>query len=191
MKLNYITKPNSKFVSILKTESMKRARTIYQCPLCLQTFSKHSFEDHVYSTHRFRVDEAFAAFYGASLHCSGCGKDLHYSRQYRGFPTVCSSCSSKSISTSSTSYRSSADAHNHVEQLELLLLEAKQREKELKAQEQLESTPLEKLPFPSRKYKAFLTRVALEIRVGAVNGDKQRLLDLATFIDSRTKEGAE
>jgi hypothetical protein len=66
-----------------------------------------------------------------------------------------------------------------------MLLAAKEQEKKLRQEEKLETVPLEELPFPSVKYKTFMARLAMAIRVNAVNGDKDKLFELANFIQSR------
>ena len=184
MKLNYITKPRDQYVTHLKTESMKRTRTLYQCPLCQCNIPKRSFEDHVYTKHKLRADEAFAMFYGVKwpAKCS-CGRDLHYNRTHRGFQVSCGYCTQPDNNT--TTYKSANDAHSHVEQLEQMLLAAKEQEKKLRQEEKLETVPLEELPFPSVKYKTFMARLAMARRVNAVNGDKDKLFGLANFIQSR------
>lgn len=183
MKIDYIKKPVERYVTVVKTPNMERSRTTYECPLCHACVKKRSFDDHAYQVHKGRADEAFALLYGVPLpaKCT-CGRDLHYSREHRGFPTTCGMCTTDQ---QTIDYKSSQDAHNHIEKLEQMLRDARERERSLKIEEKLSNTPLDQLPFPSVRYTAFMKRLSMEIRVAAANGDKDKLFELANFIKSR------
>lgn len=163
MKLNYITTPAEQWINVIKTPSMKKAKTEYECPLCHLPFPKRGFENHVYENHKNRVDEAFALLYGLPYpaRCS-CGKELHYSPSHKGFQKTCGQCNSGLVEE--VKYKSSDDAHKHVEQLEQMLAQAKFEENKLKKEEELQKIPLEKLLFPSQKYKSFIKRLSNMIR---------------------------
>lgn len=182
MQLKYITEPKPQYVTHQKTEGMKYTRTTIHCPLCKSPFPKRNFEDHVYHDHGARVDECFAMLFGLPhpYRCS-CGKDLHYSRTYKGMPTTCGNCATGTLSKAE--YTSADDAHKHFLQLQALAAQAKAEEIRLKKEAELSRIPIEQLPFPSRKDPRFLQRLSQKIRLHAVNGEKEQLFALANLID--------
>jgi len=182
MQLKFITEPKPQYVTHQKTEGMKYSRTTIHCPLCRQPFPKRNFEDHVYHDHGARVDECFAMLLGLPYpyRCS-CGKDLHYSRINKGFPVSCGNCATGTLSKAN--YTSADDAHQHYLQLKALAAQAQAEELRLKKEAELSRIPLDQLPFPSRKDPRFLKRLSMSIRVHAVNGDKEKLQELANIID--------
>ena len=186
MQLKYITEPKEQYVTHMKTGDMKYTRTTIHCPLCRAPIAKRGFEDHVYSEHGSRVDECFALLFGLPqpYRCS-CGKDLHYSRTYKGFPTTCGNCATGTLSMAE--YKSPEDAHAHKEQLRQMLAFADAEEKRLKKEAELSRIPLDKLPFPSRKDPRFLQRLSQKIRTHAVNCEKDELFAIASLIDKMVK----
>jgi hypothetical protein len=190
MQLKYITEPKEQYLSHQKTEGMKYTRTTIHCPLCKGPFPKRQFEDHVYQYHGSKVDECFAMLFGLPFpyRCS-CGKDLHYSRIYKGFPTTCGNCATGTLSRAE--YKSPEDAHAHKEQLKELLAFAEAEEKRLKKEAELSRIPLEQLPFPSRKDPRFLQRLSQKIRLHAVNCEKEELFAIANLIDKMLKGDAQ
>lgn len=187
MAIKYITEPLPKFVTRIKPAGAKYTRTTYTCPLCNGPFPKKDFEDHVRKTHGSRLDECFARLFGLPwpYRCA-CGKDLRYSSAQGGFPDKCGSCSTGNITT--PNYKDANDAHNHVEQLKQLLANAEAEEKRLKREAEMEKIPLEELPFPSAKYVTLMRRLSKAIRINAVNGDQEKLLELANFLDKKLKD---
>ncbi len=183
MTLQYITEPLEQYVTRTKTNDMVYARTTIQCPSCRQTFSKREYEDHVMKIHGANVDKVFAALFGLQfpVRCT-CGKELHYIPAKKGFPKVCGSCSMGSSTTST--YKNADDAHKHVEQLEALLAVAKAAEKKLAQEAELSRVPLMELPFPTRKDPRLLRRISMDLRTYTINGEKDKLLELANFIDN-------
>lgn len=183
MKIKYITEPLEQYVTRHKSAETNYTTTEIHCPLCRTVVSKRGFEDHVFGVHGTRADEAFARLFGLPfpVRCT-CGKELHYDRAHKGFPTSCGTCATGC--TSQLSYESADDAHKHIEQLEQMLADARAEEKRLKKEAELSRIPLKDLPFPTKKDPRFLKRISMDIRVAAVNGDKQQLLDLAGIIDS-------
>lgn len=188
MKINYITEPKEQYVTRQKAEGMKYTRTTIHCPLCKGPFSKREFESHVYLKHAFRVDECFAMLYGISTpaRCS-CGRDLHYSRTYHGFPKSCGQCETGLVA-GHVEYKNVDEANKHVAQLEAMLAEARSSAKRMEKEAELEKIPLEQLPFPSRKDTRLLRRVSKLIRIHAVNGEKEELFKLANFLDKLVAE---
>lgn len=186
MQLKYITEPLDQYVSRQKGPGMKHARTTIHCPLCKGPFPKRSFEDHVYQYHGAKVDECFAMLFGLPFpyRCS-CGKDLHYSRNYKGFPTTCGNCATGTISNAE--YKSPEDAHAHLEQLKQLVAFAESEEKRLKQEAELSRIPLEQLPLPSKRDTRFLRRLSQKIRLHTVNGERDELLAIANLIDKKLK----
>ena len=184
--LKYITTPKEQYVTHQKTEGMKYSRTTIHCPLCRTPFPKRVFEDHVYQKHPLRADECFAMLFGLPhpYRCT-CGKDLHYSRTFKGFPVSCGNCATGTLSKAE--YTSADDAHAHAEQLRQLMLQAQAEEKRLKKEAELSRIPIEQLPFPSRKDPRFLQRLSQKIRLHAVNCDKDQLIALANLIDGMLK----
>ena len=75
-----------------------------------------------------------------------------------------------------------------MEQLEAMLAEAKAEEKRLAKEAELSRIPLDKLPFPTKKNYLFLKRLAMGIRMNAVNCDKEKLFEMANVIDNMLKE---
>lgn len=184
MKINYVTAPLLQYVTATSVPGMKYKRTTYTCPLCKAIYNKRDFEAHVFKTHGSRSDEAFAMLFGLPYpyRCS-CGKDLHYSSLNKGFPKTCGNCTMGSADI--PKYKSADDAHKHVEQLQAMLANAKAEEIRLKKESELSRIPLKDLPFPSMKYASFLKRLAMDIRIYAVNGELDKLKDLANFIERR------
>lgn len=184
--LKYITQPKEQYVTHQKTEGMKYSRTTIHCPLCRTPFPKRVFEDHVYQKHPLRVDECFAMLFGLPhpYRCT-CGKDLHYSRTFKGFPVSCGNCATGTLSKAE--YTSADDAHKHFVQLQALAAQAKAEEKRLKKEAELSRIPIEQLPFPSRKDPRFLQRLSQKIRTAAVECDKEALFGLANLIDGMLK----
>lgn len=186
MQLKYITTPKPQYVTHAKTEGMKYTRTTIHCPLCRAPFPKRSFEDHVFHDHGARVDECFSMLFGLPhpYRCS-CGKDLHYSRTFKGFPASCGNCSTGTLSKAN--YTSADDAHQHFLQLQEMAAQAKAEEIRLKKEAELSRIPIEQLPFPSRKDPRFLKRLSQKIRLHAVNCEKDELIALANLIDRMLK----
>lgn len=184
MKITYITEPKEQYVTRQKTAEMKYTRTTYHCPMCKEPSVKREFEAHVFKKHARRVDEVFAMLYGMPypVRCS-CGKELHYSQAHKGFPTSCGTCDTGCVTQ--VQYKNAEDAHKHYEQLMAMVANAKYEEKRLKLEEELSKVPLSELPFPTKKDPRMLKRISMDMRVYAINGEKQKLLDLANFIDSR------
>ena len=187
MKITYVTEPKEQYVTRQKTGDMKYARTTIHCPLCRQPYPKRVFEDHVFHDHGARADECFAMLYGLPFpaRCS-CGKELHYSRTAKGFPTTCASCTTGAVSKAN--YASADDAHRYIEQLQALIAEARSEEKRLKREAELSRIPIEQLPFPSRKDPRFLLRLSQRIRTAAAECDKETLFGLANLIDRIIKQ---
>ena len=187
MKIDYITKPLPQYVTSTVAPGMKNHRTTYTCPLCKVSYSKREFESHVFTTHGTRSGEAFAMLYGVPYpsRCT-CGKELYYSTAKKGFPKTCGNCSMGS--TEPPKYKSADDARKHVEQLQALLAAAKAEETRLKKEAELSRIPLKDLPFPSMKYVSFLKRLTMDIRTYAVNGELDKLKELANFIDSKIED---
>jgi len=187
MQIQYITEPLEQYISRTKTSGMKYTRTSYHCPLCKAPIPKRDFEEHVFKEHPNRSEEAFALLYGLPypVRCS-CGKELHYSEHHRGFPKMCGSCSTGCISE--VNYKNAEDAHKHAEQLKQLIAHAKAEEIRLKREAELSRIPLKELTFPSRKYVAFLKRLSMDIRCFAINGEKDKLLGIANFIDNKVAD---
>ena len=183
MNIQYITEPLEQYVTRTKTNDMVYARTTIQCPSCRQTFSKREYEDHVMKVHGANVDKVFAALFGLQfpVRCT-CGKELHYIPSKKGFAKVCGSCTTSS--SSSTVYKNKEDAHKSVEQLKALLAHAQAEEKRLAQEEELSRVPLNELPFPTRKDPRVLRRISMDIRTYAINGEKEKLIELANFIDN-------
>lgn len=187
MNLKYITEPLDKYVTRTKNANMTYTRTTITCPLCMAPFPKRDFENHVFNGHGTRVDECFAKLFGIShpSRCT-CGKELHYSPNHRGFPTTCGNCATGTLT--GVEYKSVDDANAHVSQLEALLAQAKAQARKLEKEAELEKIPLEKLPFPSRKDPSLLMRISKLLRTHAVNGDRDKLIELANFIDKKVAE---
>ncbi len=182
-KIKYITEPLEKFITKQKGEGQKNFRTTIHCPLCLAPFSKREYEDHVFSKHSARVDECFAKLFGLQFpaRCE-CGRDLHYSRTYHGFPKSCGHCDTGCVN-GQIEFKNSEDAAKRVEQLKTLLAHAQEEQKRLKKEEDDERIPLSELPFPTRKDPRLLRRVSKLMRVYAINGEQKNLTDLANFLD--------
>lgn len=183
MKINYVTIPIEKYVTRNKPEGAKHSRTSYTCPLCGETVAERKFEEHVKTDHPANVDKAFALLFGLEypVRCS-CGKMLHYSPANHGFPTSCSMCAESSHGT--MVYTSAEDALNHIKKMEEDIAYARQEVKRLEMEAELSCTPLKDFPFPTRKDTRFLKRLAIELRTHTVNGDKEKLFELANFISS-------
>lgn len=189
-KINYITTPLEKFVTKQKGEGQKNFRTSIHCPLCLAPFSKREFEDHVYTKHVTRVDECMAKLFGVPFpaRCE-CGRDLHYSRTFHGFPKSCGQCETGCVN-GQTEYKNADDAAKHVAQLEAYLAHAKAEQKRLAKEAEFDRIPTAELPFPTRKDPRLLRRISKLMRTFAVNGDKEEMLKLANFIDKMVAEHA-
>lgn len=187
MKIQYVTEPRDQYVTRVKTGTMKYARTDYTCPLCNVSYSRREFDSHVSGKHGKRYDEAYAMLFGLPypVRCT-CGKELHYSALNKGFPKTCGNCSTGCVSV--PKYSSAEDAHKHAEQLRQMLANAKAEELRLKKEAELSRLPLKDLPFPSRKYVTFLKRLAMDIRCYTVNGETDKLKDLANFITGKIDE---
>lgn len=187
MRVTYITKALDKWTTVIKTPQMKKARTEYECPLCHGTVKKRDFEEHAFKEHKSRSEEALSLLYGLPYpyRCS-CGKDLHYSSLHKGFPTCCGNCSTGTVTE--VDYKNSKEARTHIEQLEQLLKIARDKETQLKKEEELSKIPLDKLLFPSIKYKYFMKRLSSQIRVSVINGEKDKLIEIANLIDNKFKE---
>ena len=190
IKLNYFTKPVDAYVTVIKTENMLRAKTEIQCPLCQISYPKRDFEEHVYTKHSTRADEAFARLYGAKEKCV-CGKDLHYNKSLRAFPKRCGLCASQEIPSMQedgrVEYKNSDDAKQDIEALKARLAHAQAEEKRLKEEEELSKIPLEKLPFPSRKYNMFMRKLSQTIRISMLESDRGKVLEILNFLDSKLK----
>ena len=188
MQLTYITKPKENFLTRTKSDGMKYTRTSVQCPLCFGAHDKRKFEAHVFDTHGARVDECFAKLFGLSypVRCN-CGKELHYSRAKKGFPTSCGNCVTRP--SNGTEYRSADEAKRAATtfkaQLAFAQAEAKRLAKAAKLDAELSRIPMANLPFPSRKDPRLLIKISKELRTHAVNGDQQKLIALANFIDEK------
>jgi len=185
MKLNIKTEPLPQYVTHVKTAGMKYTRTNYQCPLCQIPFSKREFEDHVYKVHSTRADECFAKLFGVPwpARCT-CGRELHYSTSHKGFQTTCGNCTAGTI-TGVAEYKNADEAKKAEAQLKAMLLHAQAEAKRLAKEAELDRIPLNELPFPSRKDPRMLRRIAKELRVYAINGEKDKLIQLANFLDSQ------
>lgn len=185
--IKYINKPVDRYMTRIKSPNAIYTSTNYECPLCKGTFSKRNFDDHVFKTHGNRADECFAMLFGLPypVRCS-CGKELHYSRTKKGYPDRCGSCATGTFSK--LEYKNAEDAHKHVEQLKQMLADAQNEEKRLKKEAQLSSVPINELPFPTRKDSRFLKRVSMSIRIHAVNGEKDKLIEIANIIDKMLEE---
>jgi hypothetical protein len=185
MKLNIKTEPLPQYVTHVKTAGMKYTRTNYQCPLCQIPFSKREFEDHVYKVHATRADECFAKLFGVPwpARCT-CGRELHYSTTHKGFQTTCGNCTAGTI-TGVAEYKNADEAKKAEAQLKAMLLHAQAEAKRLAKEAELDRIPLNELPFPSRKDPRMLRRIAKELRVYAINGEKDKLIQLANFLDSQ------
>jgi hypothetical protein len=185
MKLNIKTEPLPQYVTHVKTAGMKYTRTNYQCPLCQIPFSKREFEDHVYKVHATRADECFAKLFGVPwpARCT-CGRELHYSSTHKGFQTTCGNCTAGTI-TGVAEYKNADEAKKAEAQLKAMLLHAQAEAKRLAKEAELDRIPLSELPFPSRKDPRMLRRIAKELRVYAINGEKVKLIQLANFLDSQ------
>jgi hypothetical protein len=189
VKLNYITEPLEQYVTRTKGEGMKHARTSYHCPLCRAVIPKRTFEEHVLTEHAMRAQECFAMFYGVQwpAKCKCCNRELHYSPAHKGFQRVCGNCMMGNA-TGSTEYKNADDARNHIAELEAMLANAKEEAKRLEREAELDRIPLKELPFPSKKDPRLLMRVSKVMRVYAVNGEKDKLIELANLLDSKIKE---
>jgi hypothetical protein len=66
-----------------------------------------------------------------------------------------------------------------------MFLHAQAEAKRLAKEAELERIPLNELPFPTRKDPRFIQRISKEIRVHAINGEKDKLIQLANFIDAQ------
>ena len=185
MKLNIKTEPLPQYVTHVKTAGMKYTRTNYQCPLCQVPFSKREFEDHVYKVHATRADECFAKLFGVPwpARCT-CGRELHYSTTHKGFQTTCGNCTAGTI-TGVAEYKNADEAKKAEAQLKAMLLHAQAEAKRLAKEAELDRIPLNELPFPSRKDPRMLRRIAKELRVYTINGEKDKLIQLANFLDSQ------
>ena len=188
MKLNYKTTPLPQYVTHIKNAGMKYTRTTYQCPLCQIPHSKREFEEHVFKVHGTRADECFAKLYGVPwpARCS-CGRELHYSPTHKGFQTTCGNCSAGTV-TGVAQYRSEEEAKKAEEQLKVMLLHAQAEAKRLAKEAELERIPLNELPFPSRKDPRMFRRIAKDLRVYAINGEMDKLIQLANFLDSQLEK---
>ena len=187
IKLNYKTIPLPQYVTHTKSEGMKYTRTTYHCPLCQAPFSKREFEAHVYKYHGPRADECFAKLFGVPwpARCT-CGHELHYSQTYKGFPTTCGNCTAGTIT--GAEYKNEEEARKAEAQLKALLVHAQAEAKRLAKEAELERTPLNELPFPSRKDPRFLKRISKDMRTYAINGEKEKLIQLANFIDGQLEK---
>jgi len=185
MKLNIKTEPLPQYVTHVKTAGMKYTRTNYQCPLCQVPFSKREFEDHVYKVHATRADECFAKLFGVPwpARCT-CGRELHYSTTHKGFQTTCGNCTAGTI-TGVAEYKNADEAKKAADQLKAMLIHAQDEAKRLAKEAELERIPLNELPFPSRKDPRMLRRIAKDMRTYAINGEKDKLVQLANFLDSQ------
>ena len=184
IKLNYKTVPLDQFVSHTKAAGMKYTLTNYTCPLCRGLIKKRDFEKHVYQEHAQRADECFAKLFGVPwpARCT-CGRELHYSQTYKGFPTTCGNCAAGNITNAE--YHSPDEANKAAAQLKAMFLHAQSEAKRLAKEAELERIPLNELPFPTRKDPRFIQRISKEIRVHAINGEKEKLIQLANFIDAQ------
>ena len=137
MKLKYITEPLEKFVSRRKNADKNYTITTIHCPLCNEPSLKREFEEHVLRKHSSRVDECFARLFGIHwpARCA-CGHELKYSRQHKGFPTVCGACQTGTVSK--LEYKSSDEADKAIEQLKAMLDKAKEEKKRLETEEKLQ-----------------------------------------------------
>ena len=167
MQIQYITEPREQYVTRVKTGTMKYVRTDYTCPLCNVPYSKRDFDAHVRATHGKRYDEAYAMLLGLA------------------YPVRCTCGNCSTGCNETVQYSSAEDAHKHAEQLRQMLANAKAEELRLKKEAELSRIPLKDLPFPSRKYVTFLKRLAMDIRCYAVNGETDKLKELANFIDNK------
>lgn len=173
--------PLDKYVTTIKPEGAKHARTMYTCPICNLTVKKRDFNDHVRREHPLRYSAAYALLFGLDypVRCE-CGKEINYSHALHAFPDACGACGP----TTAKRYRTAQEAHKHVEQLKALLAKAKEEESRLEKESELLRIPLGDLPFPTRKDSRFLKRVAIDIRTHAAGLDKAKLFELANVIDN-------
>jgi len=190
MKVKYLTEPKDQFVTRTKNPGMLYTRTTIHCPLCKAPFSKREFEEHVYRVHGSRADEVFALLYGVPwpAKCS-CGKPLRYSRVHKGFPTSCGTCDMGLVATAvPMEYANAEDAKKHVEQLEAMLVKAREEAKRLEKEAEFDKIPTSELPFPSRKDPRLFRRISKLIRLYAANGDQEKLFELANLMDKMLKD---
>ena len=187
MTIKFIDTPKDQYVTRLKAEGMKNTRTTIHCPLCNAPFPKRNFEDHVYKEHGARADECFARLYGlpTPTRCSGCGNPLHYVR-HKGFPVTCAKCTTGTVT--GVEYKNADEANAHIAQLAALLANARAQAKKLAKEAELDKVPIQELPFPSRKDPRLLQRISKMMRTFAINGEKERLIELANFIDKKISE---
>ena len=173
--------PLDKYVTTVKPEGAKHARTLYTCPICNAPIKKRDFNGHVRKEHPLRYDATYALLFGLDypVRC-GCGKEIHYSHALHAFSDTCGACGS----ATEKRYRTAQEAHKHVEQLKALLAKAKDEESRLEKESELLRIPLGDLPFPTRKDSRFLKRIAIDIRTHAAGCDKAKLFELANTIDS-------
>lgn len=184
MTIQYITEPLEQYVTRIKTGDMVYARTTIHCPSCRQPFKKGEFEEHVNKVHGANAEKVFAMLFGLPYpyRCASCGKEIKYSPAKKGFAKMCGSCMTGC--NNPTTYKNKEDAHKSVEQLTAMLAHAKAEEKRLAQEEELSRIPLSELPFPTKKDTRLLKRIAMDIRTHAINGDQDKLKELANFIDN-------
>lgn len=187
MKITYITTPKQQYVTRNKPQGMKYTRTIITCPLCQQPFAKRDFEEHAYKFHGTRADECFAKLFGVPwpAKCT-CGKDLRYSQANKGFPMSCGNCAMGTVT--GVEYHSVDEAKQNVEKLKAALAFAQDEARRLAREDELNRTPIDQLPFPSRKDPRLLKKISMSMRTFAINGEKDNLIKLANFIDALLKK---
>lgn len=185
MNIKYINKPVAHYVVSYKSPKANYTLTDYVCPLCKCQTRKRFFGEHVDGTHAIRKDEVYAKLLGLEypVLCK-CGKELHYSEANRGFPVNCGKCNYDD--STSREYKNVEDAHYDVERLKGLLANAQAEESRLKREAELDKIPIDELPFPSLKYAKFMRRLSRLIRQYGINGEKERLIELANMIDKKT-----
>ena len=185
MKVKYVNTPLPQYVVKYKSPKVKNyTLTDYVCPLCKAQTRNRFFSEHVDKGHAQRKDELYAKLFGLSypVRCK-CGKELHYSDANKGFPVKCGKCND--TDAMNVEYKNADDAHNHVEWLKEQLAVAQAEEIRLKKEAELEKIPIEQLPFPSIKYSKFMQRLSRLIRQYGINGEKERLIDIANMIDKK------
>lgn len=164
-----------------KAEGAQKAMNLIHCPSCRQPFYARAFEQHVYTTHGANADKVFAMLYGLEypVKCS-CGRELRYSETHKGFPVKCGHCTG---AKGDTQYATAEDALKEAQELEERAAAAREAAKQIAAARDLSNLPLQQMPFPTKKDPRLLRRISMDMRTYAVNGDKDRLIDLANYVD--------
>ena len=72
--------------------------------------------------------------------------------------------------------------------IQILYVEAKEKARLLKKEEELDKIPLDQLPFPSGKYAKYMRRLSKLIRCYTTNSERDRVYEILNAIDKKLDE---